>query len=370
LISVTRTEMIAAMIRGSLVCVALLLAVGCGSTSVATIQTTRYVAYSVVSDTSLDRDPPPVAPPKAVNALQKMKRVAFVPPDICLDMRAGDTSTTVDKRVIRMQCGVTMSELEREAEKAGFDVVTWQSLKGGTRPLEEAKNQKIDLLFEVNELDVVEDNDRASNLEFRYFTGDGNAPPQPLQVTAEDNEACKAYHARSAPQVSGMTSVLDIKMVQVTNGSVLWSYRHEENMRAAEATGLVRFPVSGRQTYKTARPWWPIALIAIGIPVAFFVSPPYIGAAISTVGIIAAIAVGKKTERVGEPELEPPGYVLCRRQHIIDMPVPQAPVAPVRSDTFHEQSRTSNKDYAEERRRELIKRSVATFMGQLTKANR
>ena len=36
-----------------------------------------------------------------------------------------------------------------------------------------------------------------------------------------------------------MTSVLDIKMVQVSNGSVLWSYRHEEDMRSAEATGLV-----------------------------------------------------------------------------------------------------------------------------------
>jgi hypothetical protein len=354
--------------RGSLVCVALLLAVGCGSTSVATIQTTRYVGYTVASDTSLDREPPPVAPPKAVNALLKMKRVAFVPPDMCLDMRAGDTSTTVDKRVIRMQCGVTMSELEREAEKAGFDVVTWQSLKGGTRPLEEAKSQKIDLLFEVNELDVVEDNDRASNLEFKYFTGDGNAPPQPLQVSPEDNEACKAYHARSAPQVSGMTSVLDIKMVQVTNGSVLWSYRHEENMRAAEATGLVRFPVSGRQTYKTARPWWPFLVIAVGIPVAIFVSPP-VGAGIAAVGVIAAIVVGKKTEAVGDPELEPPGYVLCRRQHIVDMPVAQAPVGPVRSDTFHEQSRTNTKDAAEERRRELIKRSVAIFMGQLTKAN-
>ena len=47
-----------------------------------------------------------------------------------------------------MQCGVTMSELEREAEKVGFDVVTWQSLKGGSRkPLDQAKELKIELLF-------------------------------------------------------------------------------------------------------------------------------------------------------------------------------------------------------------------------------
>jgi hypothetical protein len=59
--------------------------------------------------------------------------------------------------------------------------------------------------------------------------------------------------------------------------------------------------------------------------------------------------------------------VLCRRAHIVDRPPPVAgPVGPVTSDTFREESRTSTKDYTEERRRELIKRSVNIFMTQLT----
>jgi hypothetical protein len=282
-------------------------------------------------------------------------------------MRAGDTSTTVDKRVVRMQCGVTMSELEREAERAGFDVVTWQSLKGGTRPLEQAKEQKIDLLFEVNELDVVAEGDRASSLEFRYFSGEGNAPPQPLQVTAQDNAACKAYHAQSAPKISGMTSVLDIKMVQVTNGSVLWSYRHEENMRAAEATGLIRFSAQARQSYKTSRPWWPWLIIAAGVGLVAAVEPPLLGAVVAGAGIIAALVVGKKTEPVGAPHYEPVGAVLCRRPHIVAAAAARVVAQqPVTSDTFREESRVSAKDFVEERRRELIKRSVAIFMTQLT----
>src|SRR5215467_13621189 len=141
----------------------------CGSIAMQQVDTTRYYAYTVASETSLDREEPPVPPAKTIAAINKLKRVAFVPPDSCLDMRAADTSTTVEKRVLRMQCGVTMSELEREAARVGFDIVTWQSLKGGQKPLDQAREQNIDLLFEINELDVIEEHTRSSAMEFRYF---------------------------------------------------------------------------------------------------------------------------------------------------------------------------------------------------------
>ena len=351
---------------GSLMLLFLVAVVGCGSTRTDTIPTTRFYAYTVAGESSLDKEPPPQAPGKAVAAIKKMKRVAFVPPDTCLDMRAADTSTTVDKRVLRMQCGVTMSEMEREAEKVGFDVVTWQSLKGANKPLDQAKELKIELLFEVNELDVIEESNRASSVEFRYFSGDGTGPVQPLQVTASDNEACKAYHDRSAPKISGMTSVLDLKMVQVSTGSVLWSYRHVENATEAEASSLIRFPVNASQEYRTSKPWWPWLVVAAGVTLLAVTDPPALGAVIAGTGLIAAIAWPRSTRPVGPRNYEPFSAVLCRRPHIQDTPVPAGPPREVVSNTFRSETKVNTKDAAEERRRVLIKKSVQIFMKQLT----
>ena len=352
----------AALVVGALVVMA------CGSTTTRMIDTQRYYSYSMAAETTLDREAPPTPPAKAVTAINKFKRVAFVPPDSCLDMRAGDTSTNVEKRVLRMQCGVTMSELEREAERVGFDVVTWQSLKGTQKPLEAAKEEKIDLLFEINELDVVDETDRSESMEFKYFTGEGAGPAQPLQVTPDDNEACKAYHARSAPKISGTTSVLDLKMVQVTTGSVLWSYRHTENMKAGEASPMVKFAVKAKQSFKTSKPLWPWAIAAVGV-IVIVASPDNapIGAGIGGVGVLTALLWPSSTEAVGPPDYEPVPSVLCRRPHIEDVPVAVAPAAPVRSSTFRSDTKTSGKDVLEERKRDLIKRSVNIFMTQLTK---
>ncbi|MBL0219111.1 MAG: hypothetical protein IPQ07_35230 [Myxococcales bacterium] len=349
-----------------LVSFGVVLGLGCGSTSVRTIGTQRYYGYTSTATASLDREAPPDAPPKATEAIKKFKRVAFVPPDTCLDMRAADTSSTVDKRVIRMQCGVTMSELEREAEKVGFDVVTWQSLKGASKPLDQAKEQKIDLLFEVNELDVIEEFDRAESSEFRYFIGEGNQPLKPLQVTAQDNAACKAYHAKNAPKISGMTSVLDLKMVQVSTGSVLWSYRHVENTQADDASSLIRFQVNARQQYTTRRPWWPWLIIAAGIGIAGGAQQPAIGAGVAAAGVVALLVMGKSTNKDGGPEYEGVSQVLCRRPHVVDAPVPSGPPREVRSDTFREDTRHDARDATEEKRRTLIKASVQIFMKQLT----
>jgi len=349
------------------VVVASIVATACSTTSTKTIATTRFYGYTVVSTTSLDREGPPAPPEKARTAIAKLRRVAFVPPDSCLDMRAADTSTTVEKRVLRMQCGVTMSELEREAERVGFDIVTWQSLKGGQKPLDQAREQNIELLFEVNELDVIEEHTRASSMEFRYFTGDGPGPAEPLDVSEDDNEACKAYHAKNAPRISGLTSVLDLKMVQVSTGSVLWSYRHVENARAEDATALVRFPVNATQTYKTRRPWWPWLVVgAGGILVA--VGQPLPGVIIGGLGFAGVLLLPKHTEAVGEPAYEPVSAVLCRRPHVVDKPVADArPAAKKRSASFRSETKIDARDAVEERRRELIKKSVGMFMVQLAK---
>ena len=352
--------------RVQLVVVATVAVTACTTTTTRTIPTTRFYGYTVVSTTSLDREDAPTPPDRARAAITKLRRVAFVPPDSCLDMRAADTGTTVEKRVLRMQCGVTMSELEREAARVGFDIVTWQSLKGGQKPLEMAREQNIDLLFEINELDVIEEHTRSSAMEFRYFSGDGDGKLQPLDVSEDDNEACKAYHAQNAPQISGLTSVLDVKMVQVSNGSVLWSYRHVENAKAEDASALVRFPVRATQTYQTRRPWWPWLVVGAG-GIVIAIGQPLPGAAIASLGALGVVALPKHTTPVGDPVYEPVSAVLCRRPHLVDAPLAgaDAPKAKKHSTSFRSETKLDAKDAVEERRRELIKKSVGVFMVQL-----
>ena len=76
--------------------------------------------------------------------------VAFFPPDRCLERSAAPTGTVEDQQVLRLQCGVVMSELEKAAIAAGFQVVSWQALRGSDRPLRYARDQKVAVLFEIN----------------------------------------------------------------------------------------------------------------------------------------------------------------------------------------------------------------------------
>jgi hypothetical protein len=342
--------------------------VGCGATEMRRVNTGYYYGYQMASETKLDTEPATPPTRKAIEALSRFKRVAFVPPDTCLDMRAGDTSTTVDKRVLRMQCGVTMSELEREAANADFEVVTWQSLKGLGKPLDQAREQKIDLLFEVNELDVVTEGDYTSTMEFRYFKIAPDGSAKPMQVTEQDNEACKRYQDRAMPTVRDMSAVLDIKMVQVSNGSVLWSYRSTQSDSTIGGSPMVRFAAGGVQRITARRPWWPLLVILAGVGLAVNEAPEVGGGAIVGGGLWYLFQ--SKSVSKGPVTMETPETVLCRRAHFVPPPVPVAASGPQTSDRFVSSTSTRTKDEGEEHRRRLIKASVHQYMQTLVNSAR
>src|SRR5262245_12542778 len=60
---------------------------------------------------------------EARKALSDAKVVAFAPPDAC-----ADTSSGAD--IMRQQCGEVMAALEEAASDVGFEVVSWQALRG------------------------------------------------------------------------------------------------------------------------------------------------------------------------------------------------------------------------------------------------
>jgi hypothetical protein len=76
---------------------------------------------------------PESASAEARQLLATARTVAFYPPDICLNSEAGQ-GPSPNQRMVRASCGVLLSTLERAAERAGYEVLSWQNLRGNKRP--------------------------------------------------------------------------------------------------------------------------------------------------------------------------------------------------------------------------------------------
>src|SRR3954462_13383840 len=80
---------------------------------------------------------PEVLGREARELLANARTVAFYPPDLCLNT---DTSHAGgrDQKMAVANCGVLLSNLERAAERAGYEVLSWQNLRGQKRPIDYA----------------------------------------------------------------------------------------------------------------------------------------------------------------------------------------------------------------------------------------
>jgi len=155
--------------------------------------------------------------------LAAAKTVAFYPPDLCLN-----TDTAHDgkhDKLVQANCGVLLSTLERAAERAGYEVLSWQNLRGQKRPIEYAREGNVDVLFEINELDLdnVVDSQVQRTLTFYKFDDAGRSSLQVPQTVAQ---RCAAYSASLDPiQTAGLSGTIDIKTVSVADGRDRWHYR-------------------------------------------------------------------------------------------------------------------------------------------------
>ena len=158
--------------------------------------------------------------PEAHLALADTKTIAFYPPDSC-------NESGRDKRgssdVMRMQCGVLMSELEAEATRAGFAVVSWQTLRGPQRPIDYAKQNQVDILFEINELGFDIPTHQVYSRSEISFSDESKGTPVVLANPRQVAQRCITGFEKSLPPPVAVT--LDMKMVSVTNGRVHWYYR-------------------------------------------------------------------------------------------------------------------------------------------------
>lgn len=182
-----------------------------------------YYGYQYRFNQEFVGEEPEMIPVEARQLLASAKTVAFYPPDICINT---DTQITGDrKRVeqLRASCGVLLSTLERAAEGAGYEVLSWQNLRGSKRAIEYAREANVDVLFEINQFDLGEltDKDVEGGLAF-FERDDGHDKP----ISVPHGAACLAYAQKAQPtQEVAVTGTIDIKTVSVSDGRSRWRYR-------------------------------------------------------------------------------------------------------------------------------------------------
>jgi len=193
-------------------CIALV-AVG-GVAASCTVSTYGY-QYKVRQDFGGGEEPEQPSA-EARQLLANATTVAFYPPDVCLNT---DTAAS-EKRVqqLRASCGVLMSTLERAAERAGYEVYSWQNLRGAGRAIDFARQANVDVLFEINEFDLGSLDDSAIQRTLTFFERE-NGVDAPLTVSDQLAQRCRDYAAQSmAPGPDALTGTVDIKTVSVGDG--------------------------------------------------------------------------------------------------------------------------------------------------------
>ena len=166
-------------------------------------------------------DQPEPASREARQLLANAKTVAFFPPDICLNADTGERKSSQ----LRASCGVLLSTLERAAERAGYEVLSWQNLRGNKRPIDFAREASVDVLFEINEFDLGDLNDSAIERTLSFYEAKTSGTTQ-LQVSAPIAQQCRQYAStREAATTAALTGTIDIKTVSVSDGRSRWRYR-------------------------------------------------------------------------------------------------------------------------------------------------
>jgi hypothetical protein len=154
-----------------------------------------------------------------LDMLSEAKTVAFAPPDKCLEASAGGD-------IAGQHCGEVMTALEQEASASGFQVVSWQAIRGNEPALNYARRFNIDIIFEINRLgadDSLNDYTHTGSLSIFQVTG---AMRQPLAVSAEVMARCQNNLLTNAEKRARENSVvLDMNMISVRTGLIVWNYR-------------------------------------------------------------------------------------------------------------------------------------------------
>jgi hypothetical protein len=340
------------------------------ATASCTTTTTYYaaVARTAASPQAAPTDDARVTDPAVQSQLGPGVTLALYPPDSCTTTAAAPPGSAGGQGFVQMQCGVLMSGLEKAAAGEGYNVVSWQLLKGD--PLGRARELHVDFLLEVDELSIqsyAADVSAVTDISFFEVTADGR---EPLEVADAGATAarCKALLGADLAANAAQTATLSVKMTGVADGRAKWFYRHTTGQAASGGERVFY--------YGAQKPTATGGLVALGAGGALLLAglvlePPLAsflllsGAGVGGVGAIVALAQALKSG----PH---PDELLCAGPGIGDPFAAPAPAAgrpetrSARGATYRfTDAAAGSHDEEAERRQRLVQQAVADFTAQL-----
>jgi hypothetical protein len=192
---------------------------------------THHVTYAYqyqIKEDMFGGDEQPEQPPvEARQLLAGAKTVAFFPPDSCLNTDTSENRKRMQE--LRASCGVLMSKLERAAQGAGYEVLSWQNLRGGKRPIDYAREANVDVLFEINEFEPNELPSSQIERKLSFFERSEAGQDSPLVVSDDLARTCRQSEPEALRnEIVALTGSIDIKTVSVADGRDRWHYRKTE----------------------------------------------------------------------------------------------------------------------------------------------
>ena len=319
---------------------------------------------------------PDAASAEARQLLGAARTIAFYPPDYCVNAESGETKS----KDLRANCGVLLSTLERAAEHAGYEVLSWQNLRGpNKRPIDFARDANVDVLFEINEFTPGELSDSELERTLTFFERRDEYDDRPVQVTSTVAKTCRDYALkRDPPQTAALSGVIDIKTVAVSDGRDRWHYRKTLMQSLGREYPKVTFSAP-RPPNLLASVLAALGSVAVGVGGGLAVAeaidnpPPgqakfdsngwstalLIGGGVGLAGALA-VKIG-----MGDPAV-PADEVLCREDLATPTPPVPAPPETVASEhTFHE---TQVADPYAKAREQIRTTMIAQFVDVLKEA--
>jgi hypothetical protein len=346
--------------------------------AVAGCATTTYgYQYKRQQQFSGGEEPEP-APVEARQLLANAKIVAFYPPQYCVGVDGGGDRQRQEE--IHASCNVTISALERAAEEAGYEVVSWQNLRGSKPPIEYARDNHVDVLFEVNELETTVLDDTTVKHTFAFTEGEGDGTP--LSVSSSLGHTCNDYAVKAdPPKAAALTGSIDIKTVDVSDGHDRWHYRKTEERGLDRTYPRVTFKAPNHPSVMQ-RVLLTASAVGLGAGAGLWLAEQVstddpstptnekvdTGGWSTTLLVVGGAAtIGAIAVAAGGGDKPEPADVLCNGKFAVAQPAPPPQTEVMASEQTFEQSHTG--DALADAKKQIMVRMTSQFIDQIKEAH-